>query len=499
MTTTANWFEVDRHGLAKLLDRAGRARVVMELVSNALDTDAKRIDVTLEPVPNLPYANLTVEDDDPNGFADLGHAFTLFAESTRKGDAEKRGRFNLGEKLALAICKSATIQTTTGAVVFNDDGRQVLRGRKHARDRGSSFSATVMLDRARMAEAIDLLRQVIPPEGVNLVVNGMSVTAPDRVLSFPVERLDTEVADEEGALKRTQRNTNIVLYRQRHGETTMLYEMGIPVVELDGDDKWHIDVQQKIPLNMDRDNAQPAFLRKVRAAVLNAAHHLLRPEDASATWIAEATTAPEIEGAAYKHAMELQHTNKSVMFDPSDQEANKIAVAQGYRLIYGSQLTDGQRSNRKRFPDVLRPSGQVTPSPKPYSTDPTAEPAEFMPNSEASSAMRWCADHAYMIANELLGKELTVRWNVSSTNFIAAFHKRDTTLDFAVKKLGRAWFDRAASPDGLYKLHALLIHELAHNFVDDHLSSDFHEACCDLGARLARLALRHPNAFEVAL
>jgi 3-(3-hydroxy-phenyl)propionate hydroxylase len=31
--------------------------------------------------------------------SDLTHAFTLFAESAKKGDAEKRGRFNLGEKL----------------------------------------------------------------------------------------------------------------------------------------------------------------------------------------------------------------------------------------------------------------------------------------------------------------------------------------------------------------------------------------------------------------
>ena len=46
--------------------------------------------------------------------------------------------------------------------------------------------------------------------------------------------------------------------------------MGIPVVETG--DRYHVDVQQKVPLNMDRDNVTPAYLRAIRVAVLNATH-----------------------------------------------------------------------------------------------------------------------------------------------------------------------------------------------------------------------------------
>jgi hypothetical protein len=53
-------------------------------------------------------SKIEVDRRRPGRVRDLSHAFTLFAESVKKGDAEKRGRFNLGEKLVLALCDEAT-------------------------------------------------------------------------------------------------------------------------------------------------------------------------------------------------------------------------------------------------------------------------------------------------------------------------------------------------------------------------------------------------------
>ena len=77
------WFDVDKAGLAKLLSRKGREFIVFELVQNAWDEKANEVRVTLERVAGTKYAQLTVEDDNPEGFVDLSHAFTLFAESTK--------------------------------------------------------------------------------------------------------------------------------------------------------------------------------------------------------------------------------------------------------------------------------------------------------------------------------------------------------------------------------------------------------------------------------
>lgn len=111
---TTNWFSVDKEGLAAILERRGKAWAVLELIQNALDTASPTVDVTLTPVPGTPQVMLTVTDEDPDGFKDLTHAYTLFAPSTKAGDAEKRGRFNFGCKMVLALCLEATITSTTG-------------------------------------------------------------------------------------------------------------------------------------------------------------------------------------------------------------------------------------------------------------------------------------------------------------------------------------------------------------------------------------------------
>src|SRR5437899_12208262 len=69
-------------------------------------------------------------------------------------------------------------------------------------------------------------------------------------------------------MRNTERKTRVNLYERLPGEVAMIYEMGIPIVEL-GDDKWHVNVMQKVPLSRDRDNVNPAYLRKIRVGVLN--------------------------------------------------------------------------------------------------------------------------------------------------------------------------------------------------------------------------------------
>ena len=42
----------------------------------------------------------------------------------------------------------------------------------------------------------------------------------------------------------------------------------------------------------------------------------------------------------------------------------------------------------------------------------------------------------------------------------------------------------------------LLIHELGHEFSSDHLSAEYHDGLCRLGARLKWLALEKPEALR---
>jgi hypothetical protein len=98
----SEWFSVDRAGLGKQAEEHGKGRLIGELVQNALDEEGvTQIAVTLAVVPGRPLADLTVEDDAPEGFRDLAHAYTLFAESYKRGNPEQRGQFNLGESASL--------------------------------------------------------------------------------------------------------------------------------------------------------------------------------------------------------------------------------------------------------------------------------------------------------------------------------------------------------------------------------------------------------------
>jgi hypothetical protein len=66
---TKQWFDVDRVGLGKQAEEHGKGRLIGELVQNALDeAGITKIDIRLELVPGRPLADLTVEDDSPEGF-----------------------------------------------------------------------------------------------------------------------------------------------------------------------------------------------------------------------------------------------------------------------------------------------------------------------------------------------------------------------------------------------------------------------------------------------
>jgi hypothetical protein len=179
---SAPWFAVDKEGLAKLVERRGKAFVVYELLQNALDTDAAIITVDLVPIPGKPFAKLRVVDDDQEGFKDLAHAYTLFAESEKKTNPEKRGRFNLGEKLVLALCSWAEIITTTGGVRFDAEGRHALRRKRPA---GSEFTAELRMTREEFEEVQrTVLREIIISGNVDFTFNQIHVESRVPMRSF---------------------------------------------------------------------------------------------------------------------------------------------------------------------------------------------------------------------------------------------------------------------------------------------------------------------------
>lgn len=487
VTKTDSWLEVDRSGLAKILDDRGKAFALLELIQNSADEDGvTTVRVTLEPVDGRNARwNLVVDDDAPAGFHDLSHSYRMFAESKKKGDPTKRGRFNLGEKLVLSICETAQVVSTKGTIVFRADGvREKLAGRTKA---GTVFSAVLKMTKPQAEEALEKVRTIIPPSGISIWVNGSLLDERKPVRVLDVKELQTVHADDEGNLKKTWRATTLSLHTPAPGETAMIYEMGIPVVE--SGDRWHYDVGQKVPLNADRDNVTPSYLRRLRTEVANRTFDLLTEDDTKATWTKEALEDSRIEPEAVKEIITTRFGENAVVNDPSDPEGTKIAMAEGRPIIYGSSLSREAWANVRKANETIRgsggsgfllPAGQVTPSPKLF-LGADGEPP--IPRDQWSDGMVRTARYAEELAREVGVGGIRVAWRRNPTmsngaSCAGAFGGGELTLNL----------NAVGHEPKPQTLDELLIHEFAHHWSGDHFDQRFLAAACRIGARMASLS-----------
>lgn len=483
MSTSTNWFTGDKDGLAKIARRRGLAFVLFELVQNCWDTGAKKVAVDFIPTPNSPFVNLTVEDDDPDGFKNLSHAWTLYAESEKRANPNKRGFLNLGEKLVLAICEEAAVYSTTGEVHFNKEGRTVSRKK---REKGTVFSARIRMTRQELSEIYAASKLLLPPVGVETRFNG-NLLEPKVPLRTFEATLPTLHQDAEGILRPTRRKTAVRVYSKIEG-TSYLYEMGIPVVEIDL--PWSVEVAQKALVNADRDNVTPAYKRELTVQVLNTMHDALEKSDAATPTISEALSDDRLSEQAQEAVMTLQWGKDRALLDPTDPEAAKRLQAQGVTVIPGSALPKGA-AKLLRERGALRTTRELSPTYNPYSDDPNAKPAEFLPEEQWTSGMANIAAYAQALAKTLIGAEITVKFETGRFGDPWAANYGSRTLTFNYAKLGKAWFSHGPTRT----VNALLIHELAHDKVSDHLDEGFFKEVQRLGAELTELALQNPGFF----
>jgi hypothetical protein len=405
------WFAVDKQGLADLVASKGKVFILHELLQNAWDCPAvKTVDVLLSPVRGAPLVDLTVMDDDPDGFSEA-------------------------------------------------------------------------------------IKMVMPPDRVETFVNGEKLGWHKTADLFQAE-LPTVLADADtGILRDATRSCIVRLWEPREGEEPHLYEMGIPVVELSGGEPWHIDVCQKVPLSMERDNVTPLYLRRLRAVVLNRVASSLSPAQAKAPWVTSTLGSPWVDDQAVKGVIASRFGSKAVIADPSDREGEHMAVAQGYTVVPGGAFP-AEAWTRIREADALKPAGQVTPSPKPFS--PGGTPLEMIKLEDWSPDMEAFAVFARRFARQAAGLDIGISFTADvGWKFQAAYVGRETEgagegqIIFNASRLGPSWFDQANWPPQV----ELLIHELGHHW-GQHLDSSYHEALCRIGREAVGLALAQPELFR---
>jgi hypothetical protein len=263
--------------------------------------------------------------------------------------------------------------------------------------------------------------------------------------------------------------------------------MGLPVVECG--DAFTIDIQQKVPLSMDRDSVTGGFLSQVRAIVLEAMTDALTVEDANAGWVRDAMEkhGDKVPDATVKKLLDLRFGEMRVAYDPSDPEANHRAVAAGYTVVHGRQMSAGEWDAAKRA-QAIQPAGQVTPS----RDDTSAGPArEYVGESRWTPAMHEVAALVRRLGVPLIGCEVIIKVTSDVTwPVLATYGNRIFT--FNLGRLGYKFFEGP-----LEAILDLSLHEFAHELSGNHLSDDYYHALTKLGGRMAVLALNQPELFAM--
>jgi hypothetical protein len=479
---SSNWFAADKDGLAQILEHRGKAWVIGELVQNSWDEDGvTEVNIWLTPIEGKPYAQLCVEDNSPEGWSDMTDSFTFYRASKKKGDPLKRGRFNIGHKLAMSICTVAEIISMNTAMLFDAKGRRPSKKRVSI---GTRFTATIRMTRAEYAEVEAYILTLLQPDGMATTFNGDNLIPREPEVTF-VDTLPTVTADEHGNIKPTRRKSEVQIFEPLADEVPMLYEMGIPVVETG--DKWHVNVMQKVPLNTDRNNVTPSYLQKIRTAVLNRMVRELDDEETANTWVQAATEDPDIQDEVVDQYMDKRFGKKRVAYDPSDREANNIAVTKGYTVVHGNSMSSAQWKNAKRAEAIL-PAGQVTPSPK--ATFSSTGKDVTIPREKWTEGMVEVAELAHALGKRLMGISIHVTMLNDPRGFNACYGDGGD-LSFNVRRLGKSWFNQMGE-----KTLDLIIHEFGHEYASNHLSDEFYRALTRLGAKLAGVVYTEPELFK---
>lgn len=474
MAGRRDWVDVDMDGLRKVLERRGKELAVYELVQNAWDENVTKVEVTLtRPVNGK--SELVVTDDSREGFRDLTDSYTMFAESYKKANPEKRGAFNLGEKYVLALCDEATITTTTGRVTFDGNGRR--RSGNAKRERGSEFRGSVRLKVSEWEQMCAAVTKLIPP--VPTFFNGTKIDT-RQPLRTSKATLPTVKSDAEGNLRPTERQTALSIYRVLPGGTAMLYEMGIPVVEIRA--KYHVSIGQKVPLNIDRDNVTPAYLKTIYVELLNHSQDMIGKEDANDDWVRKAASDPRCSDDAIKTVLDLRFGENRVGYDPSDMGSNREAVSKDWTLVTGGSMSAGEWENAKRAGAIV-PAGKVFPT-----NHGSKVPDKVYRRHEWTPEMLAYATFVERVSPSLVGHEVTVEYIRDKEMVQGCTDNAETHITVNLAK---------HSVENWQENIELMLHELAHSVVrsNDHLVHQFYETVGRLGAKLSLLAVETPELF----
>lgn len=476
-------FEVDVAGLRQLQEGKPKWFIIRELLQNAMDEKVTTINVTMS--YSYGKADITVEDDSPEGFRNLADAYTLFGDTHKRSNPTMRGRFNMGEKQVICLTDVCRIVSTTGTVFF-DVKKGVRELRKTKRPAGTEVWLQVRMWREEFEECITHLKQLKIRTARCFVKQPndetFAIYLPFTHKTFSAELL-TEHTKNGGAMRRVSRVTPVFLYKE---ETSYLYEMGIPVCEIEC--AYSIDVQQRVPLSPDRDTVPQTYLRTLYGEVLKATHEEVTPEKASDSWVREGFVSDRVDKDTIVDITTKRFGDNALIANPLDARSMDEAITNGHRLVYGSNLSGDEWKKIKQF-EVLQSTSQV------FKTG--VANGEFVGLGDLTTGQDCVRDICADIAREILGIDLKVSFYKSpGATVMADYEPQSCHLRFNLSHIPAEWWTPGDDSLIRHQMLDLIIHELGHSG-GWHYEHGYHAALTKLGAKLTLLAANNRGFFKL--
>lgn len=477
-----NIFEVDVKGLRQLQEGKPKWCVIRELLQNAMDEEISQCNVYLR--YEYGKAHITVEDDSSTGFRDLADAYTLFKDTYKRTNAQKRGRFNFGEKQVLCLADYARIISTGGGIEF-----EVLKGvrktLRRKREKGSEVYVVVKMTSAEYRDCLSYCADIIVPKGIRIVISTPDELVKEIELPYRephkvfTAKLQTELKQDD-RMRLVSRETEVHLHKGM--PVNYIYEMGIPICEIDCD--YSIDVQQKVPLSNDRDHVDMKYLKTIYGEVLNHTIEEISTEQSSNLWVRDGFTSDRTDKETRQEILTKRFGEKSLIANPFDKRSMDEAISHNYNVVHSSEMS-------KEEWNAVRQDGLMISTSAQFKTG-VAEGKFVSPNPIQASIGSFAAK----IAKEFLGIYLKVFFYDSpGASAKADYSSEANELRFNVAHFSDSEWELK---NGTVKqpMLDLIIHELGHS-AGWHYEHSYHECITALGSKLTLKALECPEWFKI--
>lgn len=483
-------FEVDVKGFRALQAGKPKWMIVRELLSNALDEKITECRIKLSYEGRK--ATIIVEDDSPEGFVDLSHAYTMFADTRKRSNANVRGRFNMGEKESICRADYARIITTTGAVEF-DVLKEERRTLRRTRETGSEVMLVVKMTRDEYAECIAYCHNILRPAGIKFVLNIENPSEETMPVSFEYRApaktfkasLKTEIKDEDtGEMKLTLRETDVNLHKKEATNgVAFIFELGIPICEIDCD--YSIDVQQKVPLSTDRDKVDGKYLKNLYAEVLNQTHEEINEATASNSWVRSAIETGKVTKEAVEDVVQERYGDKVVIANPFDKASIDDAKANGYRLVYSSELSGEELQS-------IKSHGAIKTSTDLFGMG-VGVGTHVTPNKEQKKVLALVE----RISTQFLPfKGHGTIIEMKGKTPLATFSLGGTLITFYNNAIPKDWWNADENGFVNVRMLDLIIHELCHHF-GMHCDRPYLDAITKLGAQISLYSAQNRSFLKL--